>query len=116
MLLLDCAKAWFDPSHCLFRVWSADFQSAFMVIAISKPTASRRSGLWAFRAKHEISGLSVVAKPVSRNFGSRPVGSRFALAPVWLLNAAGFPLSLQPGPTAIGLALMAGEPARYERR
>jgi hypothetical protein len=40
-----------------FRVRSADFESAFSVIAIPKPTASRRSRLQAFRAGHEISGL-----------------------------------------------------------
>ena len=44
-----------DISH--FRIGSADFQSAFSAIATAKPTASRRSGLLAFRAGHEISGL-----------------------------------------------------------
>ena len=39
-----------------FRVRSADFQSAFSVIATAKPAASRRSGLLAFRATYEISG------------------------------------------------------------
>jgi protocatechuate 3,4-dioxygenase beta subunit len=45
-----------DISH--FRIRSADFQSAFSVIVAAKPTASRRSGLMAFRAKCEISGSS----------------------------------------------------------
>ena len=40
-----------DISH--LRVRSADFQSAFSVIATVKPTASRRSGLLAFRMEHE---------------------------------------------------------------
>ena len=40
-----------------FRIRSADFQSAFTGIAATKPTASRRSALSAFRAEPEISGL-----------------------------------------------------------
>ena len=44
-----------DFSH--FRVRSADFESAFSVIATAKPTASRRSGLLAFRATYDMSGL-----------------------------------------------------------
>jgi hypothetical protein len=45
-----------DISHSRFR--SADLQSAFTVVASFKPTASRRSRLSAFRARHEISGLA----------------------------------------------------------
>jgi hypothetical protein len=40
-----------------FPLRSADFQSAFSVIASAKPTASRRSRMLAFRAGPEISGL-----------------------------------------------------------
>jgi hypothetical protein len=50
-----------DISH--FRVWSADFESTFSVIAISKPAASRCSRLQAYRAGHEISGLGRVDNP-----------------------------------------------------
>jgi UDP-N-acetylglucosamine--N-acetylmuramyl-(pentapeptide) pyrophosphoryl-undecaprenol N-acetylglucosamine transferase len=46
------------PHISHFRIRSADFQSAFTGIAARKPTASRRSGLSAFRAEHEISGLN----------------------------------------------------------
>ena len=42
---------------------SADFESAFSVIPIPKPAASRRSRLEAFRAGHEISGLGRVDNP-----------------------------------------------------
>jgi hypothetical protein len=44
-----------DVSHFRFR--SADFDPAFSVIANPKPAASRRSGMKAFRAGHELSGL-----------------------------------------------------------
>ena len=50
-----------NPHISCFLVRSADFQSAFSVIATAKPTASRRSGLLAFRAEHEISGLRVAS-------------------------------------------------------
>jgi len=41
---------------------SPDFQSAFRVIVIVKPTASRRSGLPAFLAGHEMSGPKAPSK------------------------------------------------------
>ena len=50
-----------------FRIRSADFQSAFTGIAATKPTASRRSGLSAFRAAHEISGLIAGTVQVAQN-------------------------------------------------
>jgi len=43
-----------------FGFRSAELHPAFSVIGIPKPTASRRSGLWAFRAVHEISGKTHV--------------------------------------------------------
>jgi hypothetical protein len=46
-----------NPHLSHFRVRSADFQSAFSVIATVKPAASLRSGLLAFRADHGICGL-----------------------------------------------------------
>jgi hypothetical protein len=42
-----------------FPVRSADFQSAFTVIASAKPAASRRSRMLAFCAVHGISGLQI---------------------------------------------------------
>ena len=47
----------FNPPISHFPVQSADFQSAFSVIASAKPTASRRSRMLAFCAVREISGL-----------------------------------------------------------
>src|ERR1022692_1898431 len=46
-----------SPHISHFPIRSADFQSAFSVIASAKPTASRRSRMLAFCAVHEISGL-----------------------------------------------------------
>jgi hypothetical protein len=50
-----------SPHISCFLVRSADFQSAFSVIATAKPTASRRSELLAFRAECEISGPATLS-------------------------------------------------------
>ena len=55
----DPAPRWKrSPDISYLRVRSADFQSAFNVFAATKPTTSRRSGLLAFRAEHEICGVA----------------------------------------------------------
>ena len=45
--------------HSDFRSRSADFQSAFSLIATAGSAANRRSGLSAFGAGHEVSGLRI---------------------------------------------------------
>ncbi len=54
----DCRSEFYKdvaPSPHISHFWirRADFQSAFTGIAATKPTASRRSGLSAFRAEHD---------------------------------------------------------------
>ena len=49
------ASAAFSPDISYLRVRSADFEPAFDVFATIEPTRSRRSGLLAFCAEHEIS-------------------------------------------------------------
>jgi len=56
-------EAAFNPHISHLPVRSADFQSAFTVIASAKPTASRRSRMLALGAVHEISGLTPLPAP-----------------------------------------------------
>jgi hypothetical protein len=56
-------EAALNPHISHLPVRSADFQSAFTVIASAKPTASRRSRMLALGAVHEISGLTPLPAP-----------------------------------------------------